>query len=401
MKNANEKDVIVCSNGVKIEVEHRSTVIKVPADGEKNTTIPLPLTIKSAHYPSVVRLNHNGENNGKLIASFSLGYDCDDPSIPFTNACFMESDDDGKTWHYLSRAEEIFEPDLKPGSMAHIYELPAKVGNMPAGTLLYAANSVDYSRRSILSIWRSFDCGKTWHQYTLVAEGGGLKEGIWEPFLWYEPSDGYLYCFYSDDSGPVKDQTLVYKRSKDGENWEDLVDVVVADDPAERIGMLILTKMGNGEYFIVYENVHNPVINGKPQRHAPIYYKTTKDVSDWDPYTPGTLLESDGYIKGSAPGCVWTPAGGECGTLIVGAKYEVVGDGSQRLFVSFDYGKTWETVRNPLPYDLKYDYPRRNGYSPAFIVGSDESVIYYLNTVEHPDDKKQMIAFAKLRITKD
>ena len=78
-----------------------------------------------------------------------------------------------------------------------------------------------------------------------------------------------------------------------------------------------------------------------------------------------------------------------------------MGDGSQRLFVSFDYGKTWETVRNPLPYDLKYDYPRRNGYSPAFIVGSDGSVIYYLNTVEHPDDKKQMIAFAKLRITKD
>ena len=170
----NEKDIIVCSNGVKIEVEHRSSVIKMPADGEKSNAIPLPITLKSAHYPSIVQLNHNGENNGKLIASFSLGYNCDDPSLPHTNACFMESDDDGKSWHYLSRAEEIFEPDLKPGSMAHIYELPARVGSMPAGTLLYAANSVDYSRRSILSIWRSFDCGKTWNQYTLVAEGGGL-----------------------------------------------------------------------------------------------------------------------------------------------------------------------------------------------------------------------------------
>ena len=65
--------------------------------------------------------------------------------------------------------------------------------------------------------------------------------------------NGYLYCFYSDDtrgpdvngSNPGPDQILVYQRSKDGINWEAPVIVCAFKDFIDRPGMPIITKMGN------------------------------------------------------------------------------------------------------------------------------------------------------------
>ena len=115
----------------------------------------------------------------------------------------MMSEDKGKTWKALARPTETLCPGLGAvGSMAHIYELPAKVGDMPAGTLLYSYNSVNYDQpnglngRSILAVWRSLDAGYTWEEYVIIDEAKGIKEGIWEPFMIYGEEDGYLYCFY-------------------------------------------------------------------------------------------------------------------------------------------------------------------------------------------------------------
>jgi len=38
------------------------------------------------------------------------------------------------------------------------------------------------------------------------------------------------------------------------------------------------------------------------------------------------------------------------------------------------------------------------GYRPCFIVGSDTSVIYYMNTTDVPETGRQRIQFAKLKI---
>ena len=266
--------------------------------------------------------------------------------------------------------------------MAHIYELPAQVGDMPAGTLLYSGNSVNYSYKSHIGVWRSFDAGHTWEEYTIVARAGGLKEGVWEPVMWYEESDGYLYCFYSDDSDPAHDQKLVYKRSKDGKSWSTVYDVCTFDDPAARPGMFAMTKMSNGEYFMVYEYCGG--------RSCHIHYKKTKDITDWNPTDPGKLLQVGDYHIGSAPWCVWTPVGGECGTLIATGMWEAAGgDGTHRMFVSFDYGETWTTMANPLPYDSSNRMTSDDhvGYSPSFFVSSDPSVIYYINTTNTNDPK--------------
>ena len=401
-----DKDnLITLKNGAVMSLENYSVVI------EPYTTMTLPdgsrFVPSSGSYPSITQLCHQpkAEDNGKLIATMSATSANGDNT---TVACVMMSSDDGKTWSCIARPQEKLIKGLSSvGSMAHIYELPAKVGDMPAGTLLYSYNSVDYNKtsgKSILAVWRSFDCGYTWDEYVIIDEAGGLEEGIWEPFMTYCEEDGYLYCFYSDDSDPDHDQKVVYKRSKDGVNWEgeggkigtgsgkdvEPVDVVAINDFSYRPGMPVITKMGNGEYFIVYE-----LVTGT----APIYYKKTKDLSDWgDPNHEGYCIKVDGNIySASAPACVWISAGGEKGILVVTSK-KSSNDG--RMFISTDYGETWSMVRDPHESDIINPEQDRVGYSAGFWVGADGRSIYYINSdnsVKNPNTA-QGIFFVKIKI---
>ena len=396
------KPFIALENGSEIVVETVSTVFQVKS-GVYNGGI-YPSKLNKSYYPSVIELKHNGENNGKLIAILAVN---DTPTAPYldldTNSCVMESSDGGKTWKMIARPQETINPTytaedgteykIQGISMAHIYELPAPVGDMPEGTLLYSGTSVNYDCYSQVAIWRSFDCGYTWEEFTIIATGGGTREGVWEPFTWYEESDGYLYCFYSDDSDPLHDQKLVYKRSRDGVNWSDEVAVCEFAKKKDRPGMIIMTQMGSGEYLMVYE--YYGTGSGK------VYYKITSDITSWNPKDPGKLLVDDeGYTVKGGPACIWTSAGGEKGILIASGKADIDGGQQHLLYVSFDYGRTWTTMENPLPYDITLDSKDTNrvGHSPVFIVGSDPSVIYYLNTTVNPENGYQMVEFAKLRI---
>ncbi len=379
---------IFVKNQLDMDVEVVSTIASSTRPGVYAEIGGVSAPIDGVSYPSVLELKYqqNKENNGKLIAIFNV------LNNPTTSASVWESSDGGANWTLIARPKETIDRSIGGISMAHIYELPAQVGDMPAGTLLYSGNSVNYSHKSHIGVWRSFDAGYTWEEYTIVATAGGLGEGIWEPLMWYEESDGYLYCFYSDDSDPLHDQKLVYKRSKDGVNWSDIVEICAFDNPADRPGMLVMTKMGNGEYFMVYEYCGS--------KSCSIYYKTTKDITSWNPKDPGTILQVGNYTVGSAPSCIWTPAGGECGTLIATGMLDRGGDGKHRMFVSFDYGKTWGTIENPLTYDHLNDCrnSQRAGYHPSFAVGSDPSIIYYINTTDDPDLSVPRMQFARLKI---
>ena len=155
--------------------------------------------------------------------------------------------------------------------------------------------------KSHITIRRSFNGGKSREQYSIVAEAGGLKEGLWEPFIMYE--NGALYCFYSDDSDPAHDQKLVYRKSTDGVNWGELVEIVAFENSLHRPGMISIAKMGNGKYFMPYE----VGLAGEDGNHNySIYYKIVDDLDgDWQKEDPGTKLRSvtrggADYI-GSAP----------------------------------------------------------------------------------------------------
>ena len=386
-------NTMTLENGTEIDVELITNIFEIPK-GRYTEAYGYPTYLSTSHFPTVIELQHNGESNGKLLAIFCLGETALDPSIPNTAGCVMESSDKGETWKIIARPAETIDTSIKGISMAHLYELPAQVGDMPAGTLLYSGNSVDYSRKSHIAVWRSFDCGYTWEEYVIIAEGGGTKEGVWEPFMWYEEADGYLYCFYSDDSDPKHDQKLVYKRSKDGVNWSDVRNVCAFEAPNDRPGMFVMTTMGPGRYFMVYEYYGN--------QSGVVYYKTTGDVSSWNPKDPGKkLMTSDkSYSVIGAPSCIWTPVGGRDGLLIAMGKKDADGNQNHHLFVSLDGGLTWTTIENPLPYNGKNDAAGndRVGHRPSFFVSADGSTIYFVNNTDNPESGRHRVQFARLKV---
>ncbi|MBQ5601804.1 MAG: exo-alpha-sialidase [Clostridia bacterium] len=367
------ENTVYASNGVGFETLISSTVMEAP----KNTWGA------GVGYPSIIEIQHSEKNKGKLLAAFSVS-DSGLRGKP-TSLRVMESTDGGKTWKALGEATEIIDTTIEACWNPHLYELPEQVGDMPKGTLLLAGCSIDSAqkRKSHITIWKSLNGGKTWKQFTVVAKGGGLGEGVWEPYLYYE--DGYLYCFYSDDTGTKYDQTVAYKRSKDGKKWEDIVHVVAASKFSYRPGMGIFTKMGNGKYFIVYEMFGD-------WDGCPIFYKTTDDITDWNPSDLGKPITSTkGYTMGSAPWCAWTPVGGECGTLIVTSKYG--SENPNKILVSFDYGKTFEAIDNP----LHNSEAERLGYSASLLFSADGTTLFYGNNIDGKDGKSK-IAFAKIKI---
>jgi len=162
--------------------------------------------------------------------------------------------------------------------------------------------------------------------------------------------------------------------------------------------MPVITKMGNGEYFLVYEYCG-------ADHDCFIYYKTTKDITSWNPKDPGTLLSATvggtEYKTASSPSCVWTPAGGENGTLFATGRREFGGDGTNRVFVSFDYGKTWDTIENPLPYSWYNSAAAGNdsiGYRPIMVLGADPSVIHYVNITNISYAKGTQVQYARLKV---
>ncbi len=388
------ENIIYLENGVEVEIEHKMTIMEVPKDGYSNI-LGYPAEFKSMHYPSIITLQHqpNEEDNGKLIAHYALSmeemYDRKN-----TSAMFVESDDEGNTWSVLGRPEpqDVEHGGYTPGGMSHLYELPAAVGNFPKGTLVYSSNSTGHNKTQVW-IWYSTDLGKTWTQTALLADEGGELSGVWEPFTYYNKNDGYLYCFYSDESDPDHAQKLVYQRSKDGVNWSERVDVIALKDKTARPGMFVMTEMGNGEYFMTYEYVG---------RGAELYCKTTKDISDWgDPTETGALIKAGNYVIGSAPGTIWLPTGGDCGMLIVHGRKECAnGDGTHRFMVSFDYGKTWTTMENPLPHNVNNDFlgTERIGYSPSFAVSADGKTVYYMIGTDVPETGRHRMQFCRFTV---
>lgn len=336
--------------------------------------------------PSVIELSHNGDNNGTYIASYAVsdsGY-----TGKATSLRTERSTDGGKTWTETGRAYEGFDKTIEASWNPHLFELPCQVGDMPEGTLLLAGISIDagQKKKTAVNIWRSYDLGDSWEHYVLVDTGGvgDTTGGLYEPYLMYE--NDKLYCFYSDETDKANhSQKLVFKTSTDGVNWSEKVDMVALDDQTERPGMAVVAKMGNGKYFAVYE-----VCNTADGTGAPIYFKITDNLDDWDPTDKGTRLrttDDSGY--GSAPWCAWSPVGGDCGMLIISTCY---GTDDNDLVVSFDYGKTFVRMKNPLPYE-------DGGYSASLFFSADGKTLLYSNTVDlKAGSEKSRVDFIALEL---
>lgn len=302
-----------------------------------------------AMYPRVIELQHNGEANGTLLATFEQ-YTHGMPVFPI-----FRSTDGGLRWSLFSQVEDTelgwgarFQPQL--------FELPVKCGDLEAGTILCAGNMIPQDRsKTAIHLYKSSDAGKTWEFMSEIARGGMADTDpdstsdetrpVWEPYF-YMNSSNELVCYYSDEGYFHSDncnQLLLHKTSKDGGyTWGDVVIDIAMPDKAKRPGMPIVTKLPNGKYLMVYEIVN---VEG-----IPVFFRYSDDAEDWgDPAFLGhPVVAMDGtYISGT-PFVTWINRGGENGTILVS------GRGFDYMLANSNLGEGfWEKIPTPVKADLE------------------------------------------------
>lgn len=296
-----------------------------------------------------------------------------------------KSTDNGANWEIIT-----YVTDTLTGANSEwnpfLFELEKDCGKYKKGTVILAGCSIDpeHNKESYIRLYFSTDGGHTFDQGVVVATGGGLEEGVWEPFL-LQLDDGRLVCYYSDDSDPEYSQKIVYKTSADAENWSDTTDVVASKIYEERPGMPVVTRLGDGRYFMVYEVVDKKGVSGNP-----VYARYSDDGLDWgNPKYIGKEVVSyyDGEkALGSAPFCAWTPVGGENGTLIVSGTFMRKGQSGtgSDLFFSDDNGRTFVAI----PHIISYTAENNVGYSNSFAFSQDGKYMYLINNPQKLNGSK-------------
>lgn len=225
--------------------------------------------------------------NGRLYAT-SENYTSGTPSFKI-----FESTDHGGTWNKISEVKDT-QHGWGMRYQPFLYELPEQIGDMPAGTLLCAGNSIpsDLSKTSI-DLYKSTDHGRSWTYVSTVAKGGTATTTtngngpVWEPFL--KVIDHKLVTFYSDERDkPDHSQLLAHQVSTNGVDWGQEVDDVADTRSAARPGMATVSQMPNGKYIMTYEMMGS--VNGSGKS----YYKISDDGFNWKPTELGTYLTDGG-----------------------------------------------------------------------------------------------------------
>lgn len=372
---------------VGLNFEYKHLPIEFEIESVNDIYVPADNNANVVEYPSIIKLRHqkNEADNGKLLATFEKWGD----TYPI-----YESNDDAETWQYVCTVKDNLNEGYWNEWMPFLYELPADIGDFEKGTVILAATSIygEGVTDSTITLYSSNDAGKSFNAFCNVDHAGGIEWGVWEPYLIYEEETGRLFCFYSDDSDPEHSQKLVYKYTTDLVNWSEKFECVACSDSSLRPGMVSITRMGNGEYLMVYEMV-GFFMN-------PIYCKRSTSLDNWgDVSDYGKIVSAGGKTFGSSPCVAWTPVGGECGTLVVTGKHSVRGesDTGADMFISFDYGKTFAPTDNPIPYQTGEPFVKC-GYSPSLFFSEDGTTLYYVNNPPCYESTYK-ITVAKIRIS--
>lgn len=318
-------------------------------------------------YPRAIRLQHSGAANGRIIAGV----------VTFVKGngqgAFYESTDDGTTF---TQVGTVAPPDAANGAglcCGSLLELPQQVGDLPAGTLLWAASvgakAVD--RRMSLQIWRSSDISRTW-SYLSSCYVAGNAGGLWEPELSVDTA-GRLVCYFSDETEqPSHSQTIRRAVSSDGVNWGGPVETVAGSTSTLRPGMPTVRRLPDGTYLLVYE------VCGDGYGCA-AYLRKSVDGSDWGAASNlGTRITTvDGKYFAHAPTVTWLDNGTANGRLLLVGQMLYQPDGTvapgngKTVLVNTEKGTGgWYTVAAPVVVPDPYADPCPN-YSSTLVPSMD------------------------------
>ena len=327
-----------------------------------------------ASYPRVIRLEHNGAANGRILASVGT---TDGSAL----GIIMESTDGGATFEQVG---SIADPDGANGRgmcCGTLFELPSPVADMPAGTLLWAGTFgykvPEAQRHTKQRMWISRDLGRTWTFRSDIYTSPNQYNG-WEPDF-SVAADGQLVAHFSDESDkPNHDQKLVRVRSADGITWTDYTETVKNTDFFVRPGMAGVRKLADGTYFLVYEvcNLDEPMCS--------IYFRTSADGWDYgDPLDLGTSVRTeDGKWVRHTPTITVSPTG----AIILVAEMLVNPDGSKAdgngktLLVNENGGQgPWREIPAPVEVPSPDNHGCMN-FSPALLASTDGTSVLEIAT---------------------
>lgn len=220
-------------------------------------------------YPRVVRLQHSGAANGTYLSS-SVAFPADRPH----GVARIYSSTDGRTYRNIAT---ISDSTASRGiCCGTLYELPARVGNLPAGTLLWSASfggdNHPASQPMVIRVWSSTDQGRTWRFLSTLATASNAG-GIWEPEFAIA-TNGRLVAYYSDETDADHSQKLVQVTSANGVDWTAPADIVAVPNRADRPGMPGVRRLPDGTFVMTYE------ICG-PTYSCAAFLRTSRDGLRW------------------------------------------------------------------------------------------------------------------------
>jgi hypothetical protein len=319
----------------------------------EDRTLPRTLIQGSTQYPRLIRLAHGpAETKGHLMAN--------------TNKNIFRSTDDGRTWEAVMEIAAI--EGSRERCCAALWEVPQDVGALKAGTLLFSG-TFNEGTTAAVQVYASTDEGKTWKYHsTPVKRGGTPHHGLWEPEFEIA-KDGSLVIYWSDETDPCCSQKLTQMRSTDGVTWKDEINTIKSTDQPDRPGMIVVSKLPNGKYFMSYE------VCG-PTYHCFVFSRMSKDGWKWGkPSEIGTkVVSTTGQYLVHAPNNHYMPDGHILlsGQILLEADGKTSKDNGSLLFVSDKKNplKPWTTTPSPVAIPAAYNNPCPN-YSSAMLPTSD------------------------------
>jgi hypothetical protein len=320
----------------------------------------------SSEYFRLVRLAH-GSNNGTIVASDGgLGK-------------IWQSTNDGGNWNQVATISPISGSSLN--CCATLFEMPQAVGNLAAGTLLYAATFNEGSQKAI-EIYASTNAGASWNYWGTPVIGGSSSQGLWEP-QFEIASDGALVMFWSDETDSCCSQKLAQIRTYNGNSWQNQQNTVASGINADRPGMAVVSELSGGTYFMTYE-LCGPAA-------CTVFYRTSTDGWNWGTASNvGTKLQTpSGQYFEHAPTNTWSPSvlSSNGAILVIGQMfYESTGSVSSQngavilANLSSDGNSgIWYAITAPVKIPNAYDNFCPN-YSSALLPATDGSNILELTS---------------------
>ncbi|MFD2397457.1 sialidase family protein [Prauserella oleivorans] len=323
-------------------------------------------------YPRLIRIEHGGLlRDGRILASLTSK----DHTGHYTP--IYESRNDGRSFRKVG---EVRDPEGHAGMCCGtLFELPRPIGELPAGTLLWAASyrqQAGENRRIGIRVWASQDLGRSW---TFLSEPVRSPSygGVWEPEFNVD-AHGTLWMHYADETEPGHSQVLNRVSTVDLVHWTAEQRTMAISPQRVRPGMPIVRTLPDGRYYFGYE------ICNYGDRFCDPYFKISADGADFgDPAAPGTRIGTAHGNHFQHAQTVTVFPGGPTGTrlLMVGQIYvDARGEplpGNGRTLLANDHlGEgPWYEVPAPVQVDAPYDHPCPNYSSTLLPVDDGESVL--------------------------